>query len=764
MDKRKIFGLVQAIRRDSDLYNDTSTTSNTTSLRRPNTYSSRLPIPESFTNSRLRRQSIIGTLKPSTSQTYINTTDATNTAAAAAAANNTSTAPSSPHPQQRYHTTTLARNRTMSDAPRPDFSSYQRKDRRQELRRSLYLDNINSEHDEDIIYKTSAPLLDAYGIPTTVTKKPNQKVVGLLPPSDLNQKIRVCVRKRPLNRKELEKGEKDVAPTIGTRSLQINEPKLRLDLTKYTEQHSFTFDDVFDSDCPNDSVYQRTALPLVHYIFKGGKATCFAYGQTGSGKTFTMLDPNHGLYILAAQDIFNMLRKPENNYLTAWIGLYEIYQGQLYDLLNDRKKLFAREDGKKNVIISGLREYPIDNVDKLIQVFEYGSSVRSTGSTGANDSSSRSHAVLQILLKHANNRKKIHGKLCFIDLAGSERGADRGEADTKTRMEGAEINKSLLALKECIRALDQDKKHTPFRQSKLTQVLKDSFVGNSRTCMIATISPNGSNSEHTLNTLRYADRVKELKGEKDRRHLSPTERNSSGSGNSVPEEEDDNDNDDDDEYFSNESDILDEDAFTNEENLFDIDFPHEQNPLIRSTFSSNNNNLSQKTRLSPSPPSSPRYETLSYKQSKKSYDNNNETSSRPLSLQQNRQSYTLPRSFSMYASLDESKHTSQSWKQQEESIKKNDFPLLPSFSLNKMDELVRFHRAEIHEMADCNKQEIQLVTSITLDLTTSSTDKEQKNLQFFQYLQDLDELLERKLAAIEALRDRISDAVGQIDI
>jgi hypothetical protein len=225
--------------------------------------------------------------------------------------------------------------------------------------------------------------------------------------------------------------------------------RLRLDLTKYTEQHAFTFDDVFDLTCPNTLVYERTALPLVHYIFKGGKATCFAYGQTGSGKTFTMLDPKRGLYILAARDIFAMLRKPENSHLTAWIGLYEIYQGQLYDLLNERKKLFAREDGKNNVIISGLKEYPIDNVDKLIQVFDYGSSVRSTGkkktttrsqkiliyigSTGANDTSSRSHAVLQILLKHKTNRKKIHGKLSFIDLAGSERGADRGEADTKTR-------------------------------------------------------------------------------------------------------------------------------------------------------------------------------------------------------------------------------------------------------------------------------------------------------------------------------------------
>lgn len=145
-----------------------------------------------------------------------------------------------------------------------------------------------------------------------------------------------------------------------------------------------------------------------------------------------------------------------------------------------------------------------------MQIFEAGNSTRSTGATGANSDSSRSHAIFQIVLKHEN--KKIQGKLSFIDLAGSERGADRGETDKQTRMEGSEINKSLLALKECIRALDQDSKHTPFRQSKLTQVLKDSFIGNSRTCMIATITPNMSNSEHSLNTLRYADRVKELRG------------------------------------------------------------------------------------------------------------------------------------------------------------------------------------------------------------------------------------------------------------
>jgi Kinesin-like protein len=110
--------------------------------------------------------------------------------------------------------------------------------------------------------------------------------------------------------------------------------------------------------------------------------------------------------------------------------------------------------------------------------------------------------------------------MTFIDLAGSERGADVSGSDSKTRIDGAEINKSLLALKECIRALDQEKKHLPFKGSKLTLVLKDSFIGNCRTVMIGNVSPGLSSCEHTLNTLRYSDRVKELK--KETTKTSPT--------------------------------------------------------------------------------------------------------------------------------------------------------------------------------------------------------------------------------------------------
>ncbi|XP_040819763.1 kinesin-like protein KIF24 [Ochotona curzoniae] len=326
------------------------------------------------------------------------------------------------------------------------------------------------------------------------------------------EKIRVCVRKRPLALREVRRGEINIITVEDKETLLVHEKKEAVNLTQYILQHVFYFDEVFGEACTNRDVYMKTTHPLIQHIFNGGNATCFAYGQTGAGKTYTMIGTheNPGLYALAAKDIFRQLEVSQpRRHLFVWISFYEIYCGQLYDLLNKRKRLFAREDSKHTVQIVGLRELQVESVGLLLEVILKGSKERSTGATGVNADSSRSHAIIQIQIK--DSAKRTFGRISFIDLAGSERAADARDSDRQTKMEGAEINQSLLALKECIRALDQEHTHTPFRQSKLTQVLKDSFIGNAKTCMIANISPSHVATEHTLNTLRYADRVKELK-------------------------------------------------------------------------------------------------------------------------------------------------------------------------------------------------------------------------------------------------------------
>ncbi|XP_042251128.1 kinesin-like protein KIF2A isoform X2 [Thunnus maccoyii] len=331
-------------------------------------------------------------------------------------------------------------------------------------------------------------------------------------------RICVCVRARPLNKKELSVKDLDVITIPSKDVVMVHEPKQKVDLTRYLENQTFRFDYAFDENSTNEMVYRFTAQPLVETIFERGMATCFAYGQTGSGKTHTMggdfsgknQDCSKGIYALSARDVFLMLKKP--NYkkldLQVFATFFEIYSGKVFDLLNRKAKLRVLEDGKQQVQVVGLQEREVKCTEDVLKLIEVGNSCRTSGQTSANAHSSRSHAVFQIILRR---RGKMHGKFSLIDLAGNERGADTSSADRQTRLEGAEINKSLLALKECIRALGRNKPHTPFRASKLTQVLRDSFIGeNSRTCMIATISPGMASCENTLNTLRYANRVKEF--------------------------------------------------------------------------------------------------------------------------------------------------------------------------------------------------------------------------------------------------------------
>uniref|UniRef100_A0A7N5KDY3 Kinesin-like protein n=1 Tax=Ailuropoda melanoleuca TaxID=9646 RepID=A0A7N5KDY3_AILME len=294
-------------------------------------------------------------------------------------------------------------------------------------------------------------------------------------------RICVCVRKRPLNKQELAKKEIDVISVPSKCLLLVHEPKLKVDLTKYLENQAFCFDFAFDETVSNEVVYRFTARPLVQTIFEGGKATCFAYGQTGSGKTHTMggdlsgkaQNASKGIYAMASRDVFLLKNQPRyrNLGLEVYVTFFEIYNGKLFDLLNKKAKLRVLEDGKQQVQVVGLQERLVSCADDVIKMIDVGSACRTSGQTFANSNSSRSHACFQILLRA---KGRVHGKFSLVDLAGNERGADTSSADRQTRMEGAEINKSLLALK------------------------------------IAMISPGISSCEYTLNTLRYADRVKEL--------------------------------------------------------------------------------------------------------------------------------------------------------------------------------------------------------------------------------------------------------------
>ncbi|XP_005394148.1 PREDICTED: kinesin-like protein KIF2B [Chinchilla lanigera] len=355
---------------------------------------------------------------------------------------------------------------------------------------------------------------------------------GLEPPE--HHRICVCVRKRPLNEREIVMKDLDIITILSENMVMVHESKQKLDLTRYLENQTFCFDRAFDDTASNELVYQFTAQPLVESIFHKGMATCFAYGQTGSGKTHTMggafsgrvQDCSKGIYALVAQDVFLLLKNStyETLDLKVYGTFFEIYGGKVYDLLNWKKKLQILEDGHQQVQVVGLREQEVCCTEEVMNLVELGNSCRTSGQTSVNVHSSRSHAVFQIILK---SRGKLHGKFSLIDLAGNERGADTAKANRKRQLEGAEINKSLLALKECIRALGQNKSHTPFRASKLTQVLRDSFIGqNSSTCMIATISPGMTSCENTLNTLRYANRVKELAPDVRHYHLEKNIKNS----------------------------------------------------------------------------------------------------------------------------------------------------------------------------------------------------------------------------------------------
>ncbi|KAM7251899.1 hypothetical protein ACFE04_023782 [Oxalis oulophora] len=288
------------------------------------------------------------------------------------------------------------------------------------------------------------------------------------------------------------------------------------------QDKKYCFDYAFAPHSTNSDVYTQAICSVVSGVVQGLNATVFAYGSTGSGKTYTMVgtkdDP--GLMVSSLNTIFNLIKEDKSaDDFQVTCSYLEVYNEVIYDLLEKSSAhLELREDPEHGIIVAGLRSIKVHSADRILELLNLGNSRRKTESTEVNATSSRSHAVLEITVKRRqknNYRNQVmRGKLALVDLAGSERASETNSGGHKLR-DGANINRSLLALANCINALGKQQKkglaYVPYRNSKLTRILKDGLSGNSQTVMVATISPAHNQYHHTVNTLKYADRAKEIK-------------------------------------------------------------------------------------------------------------------------------------------------------------------------------------------------------------------------------------------------------------
>lgn len=292
---------------------------------------------------------------------------------------------------------------------------------------------------------------------------------------------------------------------------------------KRTKDQTFGFDRVFDENTAQGDVYEGTTKGLLDSVLDGYNATVFAYGATGCGKTHTITGTAQqpGIIFMTMQELFEKvgdLQETKESEIT--LNYLEIYNETIRDLLSPgaggKQGLMLREDAHQAVSVAGLSSHKPQNVQEVMDMVIRGNSARTQSPTEANATSSRSHAVLQINVslkdRNASTTEPVtFATLSIIDLAGSERASatkNRGER----LLEGANINKSLLALGSCINALcdPRKKNHVPYRNSKLTRLLKFSLGGNCRTVMIVCVSPSSQHFDETQNTLRYANRAKNI--------------------------------------------------------------------------------------------------------------------------------------------------------------------------------------------------------------------------------------------------------------
>ncbi|KAG2379611.1 hypothetical protein C9374_006728 [Naegleria lovaniensis] len=352
----------------------------------------------------------------------------------------------------------------------------------------------------------------------------NGNTLPQTPTSSDSSSVKVGVRVRPMLPKEkLEKSRECV--TMDPVNSQIIVGRDR----------TFAFDYVFGQQSQQQQVYNVSVKNLVEGLFQGYNATVLAYGQTGSGKTYTMgtanstnlLDEELGVIPRVIQNIFEIIKQRSDADFLVRVSFLEIYNETIKDLLSpstSTKLIQIREDEKKGILLVGIKEESVQSYDDMIGCLETGSLYRTVGSTLMNEVSSRSHSIFTIILEQrlktgnegeATSGQSMTAKFHLVDLAGSERTKRTGAVGVRFK-EAVQINCGLLALGNVISALGDEKKrahttHVPYRDSKLTRLLQDSLGGNSRTVMLACISPADSNFEETLNTLKYANRARNIK-------------------------------------------------------------------------------------------------------------------------------------------------------------------------------------------------------------------------------------------------------------
>ncbi|KAL1371718.1 hypothetical protein AAHE18_01G153000 [Arachis hypogaea] len=320
------------------------------------------------------------------------------------------------------------------------------------------------------------------------------------------EKIRVTVRMRPLNRKEQAMYDLIAWECLDEHSIIFKNPNQDRPVTPYT------FDKVFAPSCSTQKVYEEGARDVALSALSGINATIFAYGQTSSGKTFTM----RGITENAIKDIYNYINnKPERHFILKFAAL-EIYNETVIDLLNrESGPLRLLDDPERGTIVEKLNEEVAKDGQHLRHLIGICEAQRQVGETALNDKSSRSHQIVRLTLESSLRESSGHVKsyvasLNFVDLAGSERISQTNTCGVRLK-EGNHINRSLLTLATVIRKLSGGKRgHIPYRDSKLTRILQSSIGGNARTAIICTISPSLSHVEQTKNTLTFATSAKEV--------------------------------------------------------------------------------------------------------------------------------------------------------------------------------------------------------------------------------------------------------------